>query len=448
MRRPEPIHVYVSLVAIAALAFLGTSYWVVPADAHGFWNCVAAFLVLALVSEFAFLRLPIGTSTSSVSFIPYLAAVVLLGTDWAMGLTAVATFIAEAFVRRKAFIKIVHNTSKEVIAVGCAGWLYASLGGESSIVGFTLDVGAFAAAVGCYMLVNVGAPAVAIALSSGSRLTDSWRRLIGGSLLFDFLASPLALLLAFLYTKAQLWGVIIVTIPLFLVRHVYSVNLQIEQVNRDLLELMVKAIEARDPYTSGHSLRVSRLAGILTRALGLSSKQIDQIETAALLHDVGKIHEEYAIVLRKEGSLTAEEVALMRTHPIRSYELVRTISSFRGGVDLAVRHHHENFDGSGYPDGLSREEIPIGARIIMIADTADAMTTDRPYRSALNFEAVVEELRKYSGTQFDPELVVLFSSNVEVRRLIELNAPFGQPVVSPTARGIRSVGLALAARLR
>jgi putative nucleotidyltransferase with HDIG domain len=195
-------------------------------------------------------------------------------------------------------------------------------------------------------------------------------------------------------------------------------NLQIEQVNKDLLELMVKAIEARDPYTSGHSLRVSRIAGALARTIGLASKHVEQIETAALLHDVGKIHQEYALVLRKAGGLSAEEAALMRTHPIRSYELVRTISGFRGGVESAVRHHHENYDGSGYPDGLAGPAIPVGARIIMIADTADAMTTDRPYRSALSYDELVAELDRYAGSQFDPELVNAFKSSPPIRRLL------------------------------
>ena len=185
---------------------------------------------------------------------------------------------------------------------------------------------------------------------------------------------------------------------------------------------MVKAIEARDPYTSGHSIRVSRVAGLIAREMGLSGAQIEEVETAALLHDVGKIHEEYARVLRKEGKLTEEERALMQTHSIRSFELVRTISSFRGGVDVAVRHHHENYDGSGYPDGLQGRDIPAAARIIMVADTTDAMTTDRPYRRALDFSRVVAELKKYSGAQFDPEVVQAFCQSTAIRSLFSRRA--------------------------
>jgi hypothetical protein len=258
MRRPGAIHFYVAAVFTAAAVVISQASWSVPGDPSQFWNAMAAFLVLALVSELAFLKLPIATSTSSVSFIPYLAAIALVGPPWAMALTGIATFSAETFVRRKPLIKIIHNTSKEVLAVGLAGFIYLELGGTASLAAFKVAAPAFAVAVCAYMLVNIGAPAIAIALSSGTRLGDSWNRLVGGSLLFDFLASPLALLLAFLYTEVQLTGVVAVTIPLFLIRHVYSVNLRLEQNNRDLLELMVKNIEARDPYTSGHSVRVAR----------------------------------------------------------------------------------------------------------------------------------------------------------------------------------------------
>jgi putative nucleotidyltransferase with HDIG domain len=417
--RLSKLHAYIAALVCVAVALLAGASWKLPTDPAPFLDALAAFAILGFLSEVAFLRLPVANSTSSVAFIPYLASIVLLGPSWAMVLAGGTFLVSDAAVRRKPLIKIVHNTSKEVVGVGTAGAVYVALGGVPSFTVFHLEVVPFAVAVAAYLIINNGAPAIAIALSSGTPLSDSWRKLVGGSLLFDFMASPLALLLAFLYTEAQLWGVIVVTLPLFLIRNMYSVNLQIEQVNRDLLELMVKAIEARDPYTSGHSLRVSRIAGCLGRELGLPAKQVEQIETAALLHDVGKIHEEYAFILRKEGRLSEQEVALIRTHPIRSYELVRTISGFRGGVDTAVRHHHESYDGSGYPDGLAADNIPIGARIILVADTADAMTTDRPYRSALPYEAVVRELMEYAGSQFDPTVVELFARSDTIRSLVD-----------------------------
>jgi HD-GYP domain-containing protein (c-di-GMP phosphodiesterase class II) len=270
---------------------------------------------------------------------------------------------------------------------------------------------------------------------------EAWSRIIGNELLYDFFASSLAVLLAFLYIRMQLLGLALLVIPLFFVRHMYQMNRQLERVNKELLELMVKAIEARDPYTSGHSLRVCEYARSIARDLGLSMKQVDQIASASLMHDVGKIYEEFAPLLRKEGKLTPDERMLMQRHPGRSAELAATIGEFRGAVELAIRHHHENYDGTGSPDGLSGEQIPLAARIIMIADTLDAMTTDRPYRKALNFERTLEELRKFAGKQFDPKLVDLVSNSANLRRLLGATAEQGgSPVHALGAWVARSSG--------
>src|SRR6185437_8182713 len=213
-------------------------------------------------------------------------------------------------------------------------------------------------------------------------------------------------------------GLLGVIVPIVAVRHVYGLYHQLEDSGQELLQVMVKAIEARDPYTSGHSVRVSELSRAIAVELGLSAREIEQVETAALLHDVGKIHEEFAPLLRKEGRLTSEETALMQTHSTRSAELVGIISKFKGFIQDSVRHHHERWDGQGYPAGLSGKTIPIASRIILISDTIDAMTTDRPYRKRLGLEVVVAELQKCKGTQFDPDLVEVAVSSVAVRRLI------------------------------
>jgi putative nucleotidyltransferase with HDIG domain len=199
---------------------------------------------------------------------------------------------------------------------------------------------------------------------------------------------------------------------------------------------MVKAIEARDPYTSGHSIRVATLAKAIAQETGMSAADVEKVYTAAILHDVGKIHEEFAPLLRKDSKLTAEETALLQTHAVKSAELVGIISTFRGTIQDAVRSHHERWDGAGYPDGLSGETIPLGARIIMISDTTDAMTTDRPYRKRLSVDAVIAELQKYKGSQFDPKLVDITINSVGVRRVIsDLQATIDPPPYSELQDG-------------
>jgi HD-GYP domain-containing protein (c-di-GMP phosphodiesterase class II) len=213
-------------------------------------------------------------------------------------------------------------------------------------------------------------------------------------------------------------GFVITLAPILVIRHIYGLYRRLQSSGRELLDLMVKAIEARDPYTSGHSIRVATLAKAIAQESRVSTEGIEEVYTAAILHDVGKIHEEFAPLLRKESKLTPEETALLQTHAAKSADLVGIISSFRGTIQNAVRSHHERWDGGGYPDGISGEDIPLGARIIMISDTADAMMTDRPYRKRLPIEAVISELQKYRGTQFDPKLVDLVINSVAIRRVM------------------------------
>ena len=305
-----------------------------------------------------------------------------------------------------------------MLGVGLGSLLYNLLGGHVGFDRLIVNIPAFIALVLVFFAVNQGTVSLAVSLTSDLPLRETWTRFARGSLIYDLVSSSLAIVLVFLYIKFQIIGLAVLVLPLFFVRHMYQMNLQVERVNRELLELMVKAIEARDPYTSGHSVRVSEYARSMARDLGLSAKHVDDIATAALLHDVGKIHEDFAPLLRKAGQLTPEERMLMQAHPVRSADLAGTIAEFRGRVQADIRNHHENYDGSGYPDGLIGEGIPIGARIIMIADTLDAMTTDRPYRKALTLQRTLEELWKYSGKQFDPRLVELVSGSPSIRRLL------------------------------
>jgi putative nucleotidyltransferase with HDIG domain len=196
------------------------------------------------------------------------------------------------------------------------------------------------------------------------------------------------------------------------VRQLYKSNDELEQINEELLQLMVAAIEARDPYTSGHSQRVARYSRVIARLVGLSTRQVEKIGTAALLHDVGKIHEEFAPLLRKPGRLTDAEFEVMKSHSEKGATLVNKVSHFKDIVP-AIRGHHEQWSGRGYPDALAGDEIPLGARVITIADTIDAMTTVRPYRPPRSLEEVRYELARAMGTQFDPRIcaVVLSDQN-------------------------------------
>jgi HD-GYP domain-containing protein (c-di-GMP phosphodiesterase class II) len=416
----RPLGFYVATVAVGAtgaVAFAVSGFtWDGSSEVV---NAVVALFAVGLAAELGSTKLHVGSATFSIAFIPFLAGVFLLGTLPGMLLGAAVIFAAEAVVRQKPWIKVVFNTSKEVLGLGLASSVYQALGAEPSVRAFTLNLPAVVGAGVTYTLSTAVAVVYAVSLAERVNFSRAFAQMCAGSIMYDVFATPIPALLAYLYVRFELAGVALLTVPLFIVRHIYVQNLRLEQSSRDLLDLMVKAIEARDPYTSGHSQRVMEYARTIAREAGLSSRQVDQIGTAALLHDVGKIYEEYAPLLRKEGKLSPDERKLLQSHPVRSAELVATISTLRGTIAEAVRHHHENYDGTGYPEGFAGEKIPIGARVIMIADTLDAMSTDRPYRRALPFEQILEEIRKYAGRQFDPRLAEIATRSPSIRRMVE-----------------------------
>lgn len=418
-KTPYFVRAYVFGIAVLAAGALAATIWVdggfQPSSVP--WVGVIAFSLLGLGLQVAQLRLAVGSVHGSISFIVYLASGVVFGPTWAAVVTALSIGGAQV-IGRKPALKIVFNVSQHVLAVAIGASVYAMLGGPVPPEQLDQAVLPFLFFVLAFFALNSVAVSGAVSISEGTPFTEVWMRNTWGLAVYDLVASTLALGIAWLYQHFSLQGLALVVVPLVFLRHTYLVNLQLQETNRDLLALMVKAIEARDPYTSGHSQRVAELTRAMAKDLGLSFQQVEQVATAALLHDVGKIYEEFAPILRKPAGLSSEERLLMETHVERSAELVGTISNLRGRVQRYVRHHHERFDGSGYPDGLVGKDIPIGARLILIADTTDAMTTDRPYRSALSFEEVILELKRCSGTQFDPELVDAFCRSAGVRRVI------------------------------
>jgi len=166
------------------------------------------------------------------------------------------------------------------------------------------------------------------------------------------------------------------------------------------------AVEARDAYTGKHAERVAAYGMELARCCGLAVEDSPQIEFGFLLHDVGKVAVPDAILF-KSGSLTEEEYSLVRRHPVIGVEILRDVD-FLGEGKLVVRHHHERWDGHGYPDGLAGDAIPLAARVFAVADALDALTTDRPYRPASSFADAREEVLRGAGSQFDPIVVAAY----------------------------------------
>ncbi|MEK3881826.1 HD-GYP domain-containing protein [Paenibacillus sp. PL2-23] len=197
---------------------------------------------------------------------------------------------------------------------------------------------------------------------------------------------------------------------------------QYEELFMDTMLSFAKSIDTRDPYTAFHSRNVAEYGKSISLELGHSEQQAEAVYLAGLIHDIGKIGTPEAI-LGKESRLTEEEYAIMKQHPEAGYDIIKNIARLSElGITDMVRHHHERFDGRGYPHGLKGEAIPLGARILAAADAFDAMTTNRSYRAKLAIETAAEELRRHSGTQFDPAVAGAFLRVLEREGKLEASA--------------------------
>jgi len=186
-------------------------------------------------------------------------------------------------------------------------------------------------------------------------------------------------------------------------QELYRAYNELEDLFMGFVKAMVNALDAKSPWTRGHSERVTAFAQEIACELNLKEGEIKTVTFASLLHDIGKIGT-YGRLLEKSEKLTTEEFDLIKKHPVQGAEILRGIKHF-DDVRLIIKHHHENMDGTGYPNGLKGGEIPLGARIVHVADAFDTMTEDRPYRPALSIDHAIGEIKRFSGRQFDPDVV-------------------------------------------
>lgn len=205
-----------------------------------------------------------------------------------------------------------------------------------------------------------------------------------------------------------------------LVSQLQRKNRELAQAYLDTVNAVVNTLEARDPYTRGHTERVTLIAKSIARQMGLAEEELFIIEIGALLHDVGKIGVTDAI-LRKPGPLSSEELLQIQEHPAKGKNILNNIAYLEKAIPC-VLHHHERFDGNGYPEKLAGTDIPLPGRIISVADAFDAMTSDRPYRRGMQVRQAAAELRRYAGRQFDPRVVSAFLTawrNGELQQLLQ-----------------------------
>jgi len=215
--------------------------------------------------------------------------------------------------------------------------------------------------------------------------------------------APFGIILRYLFITNSYTGVMFFFFLILLARYTFSLYIESKSKYIDTIDVLMHAMEARDKYTQGHTKRVGELAKQIAVELKYNQWKIDELYLAALLHDVGKIGIDDAI-LNKPGKLTVEEFNIIKTHPEIGYNIIKDLKDSEK-INFIVRYHHERYDGKGYPAGKKPEELNLDVFIIQLADSIDAMATDRPYRKALAEEQIISEVKTNSGTQFHPQVV-------------------------------------------
>ncbi len=421
----EWVTIYIGILSGLALGLLGWTYTLGGAI-H--WQGIIVFTGLVLFTEWLAIDIYTRNTSVSTSIAPLVAGACLFGATGVLVLSFVLS-AAATIKHRSPIPRFFFNLSNHLLAgLFCVNFLYWA-GLHITIETSLLSALAVVAATILTYLSTTILLAGVIHLSSGISPRDVWMERFYWLWPYYLALGVVAYALAVGYLTSGLLGVFIFFVPLLMLRisqnqylsRTESMVVQLRAANTELVErskeisamneglilALSHASDLRDPYVHGHALHVARYAVLIAEELGLREERIESIRQAALLHDIGKIGIPEAILF-KPSRLTAEEYELMKQHAGLGAALVQGIESLQHLAPL-IRHHHEYYNGHGYPAELANDNIPLEARILSVADAIEAMASDRPYRKAGDAQAILRELQKHSGTQFDPIIVDAFT---------------------------------------
>lgn len=401
---PKSAQIYIVSITLLALSLL-LYFTLTVTIGKKFILVLLFFGTLSVFTESLKVSLPKG-GFISVTFAVTYACLLLYGATMAAYVTIIGIIISKYIIKDKSpWFKTVFNCGQFVICVSVAHFVYIHTGGFIGKVN-PLNILPLILSAGSYFILNHLALSLILSFVNGVSPWRMWITNLKWTLPNNFALLFLGVLMAGIYNKASYWGVSLIFGPLLLARYIFKSYMEVRQVYLNTLEALASSLDAKDKYTRGHSERVAKYAVEIAGELKLPQDQIETIEYTALLHDIGKIGVS-AELLSRSGKLSVGEFDAVRLHPVIGANIVKEIHDL-GAVTEFVLHHHEKYDGSGYPDNLHGEDIPLGARIITLADSFDAMTSGRSYRNELTFEEAVGELKRCAGTHFDPRLVEVF----------------------------------------
>ncbi len=421
MRLPFRAAVLVMALALLALAAVGWGGAHLPPLTSDNLVLFFVFAFLAVFAEVYATWIPAYKWEISSSIAIYLAGLFILGPNLVLPLVFVSSVISELLLRwggrrdawATAVVPIAFNVGQAVVAVSFAGILLRVLGREALAMRTAMDFGLAVSAFAVYFTLNVS---LVVGIIAATQRRPFLHLLLENLRAFFVQYTVLcvsAILLAVL-RSISIWHVFLALFPLTLVHISFRSYLKLQTQARSTFERISQLLDARDHYTAVHSSEVAELAVDVGREMGMPQGDLEQIDIAARVHDIGKVAIPDAILL-KPGPLNDEEWKLMKTHPVVSAQLIEGIEIYSSVVD-AVRHEHERWDGSGYPDGLKGEDIPLISRIIATADIYNALSTDRPYRKAFSPAEAMRLISEMRGTSIDPTVADALVRAIEKRR--------------------------------
>ncbi len=397
---------FLVVLAIAAIAFFARDL-VRPSTPQ--LLALVFFLILGFLSEVYAIWIPAYGGEVSSSIAICMASLFILGPSLAVLMVLVMSLASELTMRwehlrsapRRFAYVLTFNVSQLVVTVGVTGFLFFKLGAAPVALTSGGDYLWAMLAFLCYAAVNVTLVTTVVTLTADKRFGHFLRTYVRDFSVQYLVLAVLALLLAVLYSLS-VWHMFLAIVPLFLVHVSFRSYQRLRSEARNTFENISRLLDERDHYTAVHSSDVADLAVRIAEEMNLSQVEIEKVEIAARVHDIGKVAVPDAILL-KPGPLTDEEWEVMKRHPLVSAQLIEGLEIYAPVAD-AVRHEHERWDGSGYPDGLRGEAIPMISRVIAAADIHNALSTDRPYRGAFSPKETVEMIRQMHGTDLDPDV--------------------------------------------
>jgi len=419
MKLPIKVKLYISFIIFLAILCM-VAVVMLDIDSPIDWVALIFWSFLAILTESLVLKLPSGMGIS-VSLAILLAA--LLSNGLIVAVVATALGFLLRVVKNKDTGKTMHffntppyksffNASQSVLAIGISGILFYLIGGRPGNFNilYTLQV------VLVYTLVNSLVMSVFFSILNKQNFVRTWISNIRGIIVNLLLVGILGIILFLAFDSYGYGAVLLFLGPLMLARFSFKQYNELRGTYLETIKAFNELTEAKDAYTGQHSARVEQYAVMLAEYIKLSDKKISNIRMAAILHDIGKIGIDDAI-LRKPAKLTDEEYAIIQSHPVIGAKIIRKVY-FLKDISEIVEHHHERYDGRGYPSKLKGEEISTESAILALADVYDAITSKRSYRDPFTFEESKAEIAICAGTQFHPELakkfVELMEKNEEV----------------------------------